>query len=294
MHIKGHSVHKYDTSLLGRRPSIRGEQSCRRSEPEVKKHPTIGARGKGTSDDRSPRYTNIIANQGITKIHSNVKRAYTEIVKLGELQGCPLPTIAEQDHMKSVLARARIDSQQQELNAAKDHSRVRKNAETLTDADISNLLRVCALEDDRQAGARAQVMILVGCATGFRACGMIHQTWFNLIRDRPNQFNTTSPQAFDMLGIGIAKHKTNTTGKVEFTGLTRHAMADMDAMAAMGDLLALEIHDGFQLLQNMRTGSTDWDSMRMLFPGYQDKSETAQVKQISSLLTRMTNQVKTM
>ena len=63
---------------------------------------------------------------------------------------------------------------------------------------------------------------------------MIHQTWFNLIKDVPNQFNTSHPQQLDLIGIGINRHKTYSTGKVIYTGLTRHAMADRDVRRRVG------------------------------------------------------------
>jgi len=79
---------------------------------------------------------------------------------------------------------------------------------------------------------------------------MNHQTWLNLIKDAPNQFNTSHPQQFDLIGIGINKYKTYNTGKVIYTGLTRHAMADRDALAALGELLAFEVHHGLRLLKH--------------------------------------------
>jgi hypothetical protein len=144
--------------------------------------------------------------------------------------------------MKSAVGRARHDSKQQQLEAEPDLARTKANRDVLTDADSDELLRVCAQNSDRLAAARFRVILLVGCATGFRACGMIHQTWFNLIKDVPNQFNTAHPQQLDLIGIGINRHKTYSTGKVIYTGVTRHAMADRDAPAALGELLAFEVH----------------------------------------------------
>jgi len=172
----------------------------------------------------------------------NVANAYTELDKLSRLQGCPAFTQTEVDLMKSAVGRARHDSKQQQLEAEPDLARTKANRDVLTDADSDELLRVCAQNSDRLAAARFRVILLVGCATGFRACGMIHQTWFNLIKDVPNQFNTAHPQQLDLIGIGINRHKTYSTGKVIYTGVTRHAMADRDAPAALGELLAFEVH----------------------------------------------------
>jgi len=63
--------------------------------------------------------------------------------------------------------------------------------------------------------------------------------WSNLLFKQADQH--VSPRAFEILGVGIHKHKTNSTGKVEWTGITRHAKADQDAFAALADLLAHEI-----------------------------------------------------
>ena len=110
----------------------------------------------------------------------------------------------------------------------------------------------------------------MGCATGFRACSIIHQTWFNLIKDVPNQFNTSHAQQLDLIGIGSNRHKTYSTGKVVYTGLTRHATADRDALAALGKLLAalgkllaFEVHHGLRLLEQIRSVEKDWIKVKM-------------------------------
>ncbi len=118
-------------------------------------------------------------------------------------------------------------------------------------------------------------------------------TFYNLIRTVPNQYNTAHPQQLDILGIGINKHKTYTTGKLIYTGLTRHAMAEKDAVAALGELLALEVHcSGLALLEQIRHGDRNWGRVKILFPGHADMSEAAQAKQISNLFNRMTGQIK--
>ena len=42
----------------------------------------------------------------------------------------------------------------------------------------------------------------------------------------------------EILGIGIAKDKTNKTGETEWTGITPNAMADRDSVGGLADLLA--------------------------------------------------------
>ena len=122
---------------------------------------------------------------------------------------------------------------------------------------------------------------------------MIHHTYYNLIRTVPNQYHTAHPQQLDILAIGTTKHKTYTTGKVVYTGLTRHAMAEKDAVAALGELLALEVHYGrLTLLEQIKHGEKNWGRVKILFPGYADMSEAAQAKQISNLFNRITGQIK--
>ncbi len=212
----------------------------------------------------------------------NVEHAFTEMNRLSFIQGCPLFNSAEIAHMKSPVAKSKNDSVQKHRNAAK-----RRQTEELTEEDIHNLLRVCALQNKPLAAAQAKVIVRAVCATGFRACGMIHQTYYNLIRDVPNLYNTAKPQQLDIVGVGIKKHKTDTTGKVVFTGLTRHPMA------AFGELLALEVQLGhLRLLEQIKNREKDWDRVKILFPGYADKSEATQTKQISNLLNRITGQIK--
>ncbi|DBA90927.1 TPA: hypothetical protein ACH3X1_016137 [Trebouxia sp. C0004] len=222
----------------------------------------------------------------------NIANAYTELDKLSRLQGCPAFTQIEVDLMKSAVGRARHDSKQQQLGAEPDLARTKANRDVLTNADSDELVRVCAQNSDRLAAARFRVILLVGCATGFRACGMIHQTWFNLIKDIPNQFNTSHPQQLDLLGIGINRHKTYSTGKVIYTGLTRHEMADRDALAALGELLAFEVHHSLRLLEQIRSAEKEWVNVKNLFPGCAGKSDEAQTKQISNLMNRMTRQIE--
>lgn len=84
-----------------------------------------------------------------------------------------------------------------------------------------------------------------------------------LIKDVPNQFNTSHAQQLDLIGIGSNRHKTYSTGKVVYTGLTRHATADRDALAALGKLLAFEVHHGLRLIEQIRSVEKDWIKVKM-------------------------------
>lgn len=223
----------------------------------------------------------------------NVANAFTEVVKLSTIQECPSFENAEIDHIKAVVVRAKNDSIQQNRSAEPDYSKTRADRAVLTNEDIKNFLETCAQQGDHLGAARAHVILLVGCATGFKACGMIHLTFYNLIRTGPNQYNTAHPHQLDILGIGINKHKIKPTGKVVYTGLTRHAMAEKDAMAALGELLALKVHcDCLTLLEQMRHGEKTWGRVKTLFPGYADLSEAAQADKISNLFNRITGQIQ--
>ena len=223
----------------------------------------------------------------------NVANTFTEMVKLSMIQGCPSFDNAAIDHIKAVVARAKNDSAQQNRIAELDYSKSRADRAVLTDEDTNNFLEVCSKQGDRLAAARAQVILLIGCATGFRACGMIHLTYYNMIRTEPNQYNTAHPQQLDILGVGTDRHKTLSTGKVVYTGLTRHAMAEKDAVAAIGELLALEVHSSrLALLEQMKHGEKTRGRVNILFPGYVDLSEKAQTDNISNLFNRITGQIQ--
>ncbi len=215
------------------------------------------------------------------------------MVKLSMIQGCPSFDYAAINHIKAVVARAKNDSAQQNCIAELDYSKSRADRAVLTDEDTENFLEVCSQQGDRLAAARAQVILLIGCATGFRACGMIHLTYYNMIRTEPNQYNTAHPQQLDILGVGTDRHKTLSTGKVVYTGLTRQAMAEKDAVAAIGELLALEVHSScLALLEQMQHGEKTWGRVKILFPGYVDLSEKAQTDKISNLFNRITGQLQ--
>ena len=194
--------------------------------------------------------------------------------------------------MKSVMNRARHNSKQQQLEAEPDLGQTKANRDVLTDADCDELSRVCAQNSDRLAAARFWVILLVGCATGFRTCDMIHQTWFKLIKYAPSQFNTSHRQQLNLIGFGINRHQTCSTGKESYTGVTRHAMADRDALAALGELLAFEVCHGLRLLEQIRSAEKVWVKAKMLFPGCAGKNDRAQTKQIINLMNRMTSQIE--
>ena len=111
--------------------------------------------------------------------------------------------------------------------------------------------------------------------------------WSNLLFKQADQH--VSPRAFEILGVGIHKHKTNSTGKLEWTGITRHAKADQDAFAALADLLAHEIAE---LQTDKHVGlsrPTRW--CRISFPKG-DKTEQQRVQQLTALLNKVTKRVK--
>ena len=60
------------------------------------------------------------------------------------------------------------------------------------------------------------------------------------------------------------RHKTYNTGKltVMYAGVTGHAMADRDALAALGQLLAFEAHHGLKLLQQIRSAKQSGSTSR--------------------------------
>ena len=123
----------------------------------------------------------------------NVANAFTEMIKLSMIQGCPSFDNAASNHMKAVVARAKNDSAQENRIAELDYSKSRADRAVLTDEDTENFFEVCLQQGDHLAAARAQVILLIACATGFRACSMIHLTYYNMIRTEPNQYNTAHP-----------------------------------------------------------------------------------------------------
>ncbi|DBA90684.1 TPA: hypothetical protein ACH3X1_003901 [Trebouxia sp. C0004] len=188
------------------------------------------------------------------------------MVKLSMILRCPSFDNAAIDHIKAVVARAKNDSAEQNRIAELVYSKSRADRAVLTNEDTNNFLELWSQQGDRLAAARAQVILLIGCATGFRACGMIHLTYYNMIRTEPNQYNTAHPQQLDILGVGTDRHKTLSTGKVVYTGLTRHALAEKDAVAAIGELLALEAHSSrLALLEQMQHGRRPGVESRVYF-----------------------------
>ncbi|KAL0022411.1 hypothetical protein WJX77_009340 [Trebouxia sp. C0004] len=125
----------------------------------------------------------------------NVANAFTEMVKLSMILRCPSFDNAAIDHIKAVVARAKNDSAEQNRIAELVYSKSRADRAVLTNEDTNNFLELWSQQGDRLAAARAQVILLIGCATGFRACG-----------------------------------------------LTRHALAEKDAVAAIGHQQSVQLH----------------------------------------------------
>ncbi|KAL0022566.1 hypothetical protein WJX77_004451 [Trebouxia sp. C0004] len=92
-----------------------------------------------------------------------------------------------------------------------DENRKQMDRSVISSDDLQELLRVCADTPDRLAATRAAALIKASLLTGFRNCGIIHMTWANLLYRQADQ--RIVPHAFDILGVGISKHKTNRTGK---------------------------------------------------------------------------------
>ncbi len=64
-------------------------------------------------------------------------------------------------------------------------------------------------------------------------------------------------------------------------------------MAALGELLALEVHcNCLTLLEQMRYGEKTWGRVKILFPGYADLSKAAQADKISHLFNRITGLIQ--
>ena len=102
------------------------------------------------------------------------------------------------------------------------------------------------------------------------------------------------PQAFDILGIGINEHKMNTTGRTEWTGITRDAKAEFDAPAYLAYLMAHEVRiQGFRFVEMLQSNGVNnqqfWKS-KVFFPDT-NMTKDAQKRQISSLLDKITQQI---
>jgi len=120
----------------------------------------------------------------------------------------------------------------------------------------------------------------------------VHMTWTNLLYKQADQ--RVLPQTFDILAIGINKHKMNRSGRIEWTGITRHARADLDAFAALADLIAHEIAvQSFRFVDMLQSidvhGQQLWES-KVFFPNT-DRHEDGQKRQITSLLNKVTQQI---
>ena len=98
------------------------------------------------------------------------------------------------------------------------------------------------------------------------------------------------PHKVEILGIGIAKDKTNKTGETEWTGITPNARADRDPVGGLADLLAHEIAiNNFGLIDMIRTGHPQLWQSRMWF----SKNEENGVGEINSLINQVTKHIPT-
>ena len=70
-----------------------------------------------------------------------------------------------------------------------------------------------------------------------------------------------------MIAFGVAKDKTNRTGKMMYKSISRHAKAGWGVFASLNKLLAWEVADGFQLSNNIKLGNNDWRGNTILFLG---------------------------
>ena len=124
--------------------------------------------------------------------------------------------------------------------------------------------------------------------TGFCNYDIIHITWTNLVYKSADQ--RVLPQAFDILGNGIRKDKTNTNDKTEWTGIARHSRADVDAFAAVADRVAYEIAvQSFRvvaLLQSIDVYEHQLYKSKVFFPNI-DRHEDREKCQITSLLNQV-------
>jgi len=123
---------------------------------------------------------------------------------------------------------------------------------------------------------------------GFRGCGIVEQSCGKLVW-KVADLNVL-PHEVEILGIGIAKDKTNKTGETEWTGITPNARADRDPVGGLADLLAHEIAiNNFAFIDMIRTGHPQLWQSRMWF----SKSEENGVGEINSLLNQVTKQIPT-
>ncbi|DBA77045.1 TPA: hypothetical protein ACH3X1_009633 [Trebouxia sp. C0004] len=108
-----------------------------------------------------------------------------------------------------------------------------------------------------------------------------------MYHDVPSNAQKITPQAFDMIAFGVAKDKTDRTGKMIYKSISRHAKAGWDVFASLGELLAWEVANGFQLLNNIKLGNNDWRDSTILFPG----QHQTRVRRLRSCFQHITKQL---
>ncbi len=188
-------------------------------------------------------------------------------MKLHRIQGCPIFLRKEMDYLQSVVTAAKSDSVAIQLEISRNTSQLDKHGERITDADRDDLYRACVLDPHCLKGLSGQVLIGLDLQLGTRGVALEQTTWFNMYHDVPSNAQNITPQAFDMIAFGVAKDKTKRTGKMMYKSISRHAKAGWDVFASLGELLAWEIANGFQLLNNIKRGNNDWRDSTILFPG---------------------------
>ncbi len=159
-------------------------------------------------------------------------------MKLHRIQGCPSFTAKETSYLKSVVAAAKDDSMARQLEVSHDQTRVDKHTQRITNVERDQLYRICASDPDCLKGLRGQVLIELGLQLGKRGVALEQTSWFHMFHDVPSDVQNIKPHAFDMINFGVAKDKTNKTGKVTYKGIARHAKAGWDVFASLAELLA--------------------------------------------------------
>ncbi len=197
----------------------------------------------------------------------SVAAAKENIMKLHRIQGCPMFLPKEVDYLQTVVTAAKTDSVAIQLEISKNTSQLDKHSGRITDADRDHLYCTCVSDPHSLKGLSGQVMIGLDLQLGTRGVALEQTTWFHMYHDVPSNAQNIKPQAFDMIAFGVAKDKTNKTGKVIYKGIARHAKAGWDVFASLAELLAWEVANGFQLLNDIKHGKSAWTNSTILFPG---------------------------
>ncbi len=222
---------------------------------------------------------------------SNVQDTLGSLRKLATIQGCPAFTDNEASLLGAVTEQARKATQGKALQTPNDHDKSAQNRQTLTRAEIDNMLAVCA-QSPRLVGARAQNLIQLGLHTGFRGCELIHAKWYDMQMQEADQLCHIGPDAFKAVGIGINQGKTNKTGAMNWTGFAQHAYAHYDLAASLGELLACEIFENeLRLMDMILDRDQSWDEITVFFPQHAQKPHEQRVGQLTRLLDSVTCQI---